>query len=197
MRLIFFLFILINIIPLSSQSIHKLEYDLESASTEKQVLQVRFQLTQAYLKAKNYEKAEANGKLTHQLAKELGQTRKAGYAALFLAKANAGMATKDRKKKQRYQSKMKTWLQSAQNLGKQSKDVALVVSATNLQCELAAKARDYRKAYQYAKNTLDFMAQNKALTSPDNQYKTILLLRQQVENLTFQRDSLKWEIENY
>lgn len=181
---------------LFSQSVKELEYYLEKASTDLEKLQLRYQLAATYLDERNYEKAEAHATVAHQLAVSTGQVPAAGYSALILAKAYDGMGDKDRKKRSRYDSKSKSWLETALNAGKRQKDLRLIVDATNLLCEIESKDRDYRGAYRYAQESLQFIASNKELVDPNVQYEKIQLLQKQVDDLTRERDSLRWEIQN-
>jgi hypothetical protein len=196
MRISIFCLLLIFNTTLWSQSVNQLEYELELAKTEGEQLDKSFQLTAAYLKAKAYEKGATHGKKTFDLAKKLGSAKKAGYTALYLAMINEKLAAKDKKKERRYFSAMNNWLRTAQATGKKIDDPALVIHATRLLCSYEAKDRDYRKAYRYAEETLTFLANSEALTGSNSQYEEMQRLRQQIDRLTYERDSLQWELGN-
>jgi adenylate cyclase len=173
-----------------SQTIQELETDLRQSTDVNTKIILNYQLAEAYLKKRDYRKAQNYGRSSHDLAVESSKYGLATKAAFLLGDINL---------RDRNMRNADVWFGSAFELAKQANDPDLIIKSVAERSKIAKKDRNYRRAYEIIQEAFDYFSQRgKSISELEQQYeiqraelaKEKKALTEEIENLSSDRDRL-------
>ncbi|MEN0004604.1 MAG: adenylate/guanylate cyclase domain-containing protein [Bacteroidota bacterium] len=166
-RLVLLFLILIGgSVCLWGQTIDELKKRLSEASGSKQKMILNYNLSDKYFRATNikkserYDLAEDYGKRANDLARQRNDNGMTAQSAFLLARIYDAWADADRKRRDSYKRKEKTWLTTALSFAKKAKDSDLIVKSVQRLAKAEKDDRDYRGAAKIYEDAFTFFSQN-------------------------------------
>lgn len=149
-----------------SQSIDELEERLKTADGSKEKMVLSYTLAEKYLNAGNikkserYETAEDHAKRANDLARQRNDNGMVAQSAFLLARIFDAWSDADRSRRSRYESNMKSWLETTISFAKKARDYNLIVNGVQKLAEYEQKDRDYRAASRVYEDAFQYFSQS-------------------------------------
>ncbi len=187
-------FLLVLLIFLSnfafSQSIKELEEDLRQATDVNTKIILNYQLAEAWLSNRDYDKAQSYSRKSHSLAEDASKFGLATKAAFLTGKINL------RDKNTRNAD---VWFKTSFSLAKLANDPDFIIKSVVERSSIAKADRNYRRAYEIIQEAFEYFSQRgKSISDLEQQYeiqkaelaKEKNLLIKEIDKLQSEKDRL-------